>query len=43
MEDVVARVAEGTSSAVLDLNFSSLRAQLGPLAAVSPSEHNLIF
>ncbi|KAI0493860.1 hypothetical protein KFK09_023985 [Dendrobium nobile] len=34
MEDVVARVAEGTSSAVQDLKFSSLRAKLGPLAAI---------
>ncbi|XP_020586811.1 LOW QUALITY PROTEIN: uncharacterized protein LOC110029039 [Phalaenopsis equestris] len=34
MEDIVARVAENTSSTMQDLNFSSLRAQLGPLAAI---------
>ncbi|KAK8942081.1 hypothetical protein KSP40_PGU011520 [Platanthera guangdongensis] len=34
VEDAVARVAEGASSAVQDLNFSSLRAQIGPLAAI---------
>lgn len=34
MEDSVSRVAEGTSTAVQELDFSSLRAQLGPLPAV---------
>ena len=34
VEDAVSRAADGTS-AVQDLDFSSLRSQLGPLAAVS--------
>lgn len=34
VEDSVSRVAEGTSIAAQELDFSSLRAQLGPLAAI---------
>lgn len=34
VEDAVSRAADGTS-AVQELDFSSLRSQLGPLAAVS--------
>lgn len=34
VEDVVSRAADGTST-VQDLDFSSLRSQLGPLATVS--------
>lgn len=34
VEDVVSRAADGTS-VVQDLDFASLRSQLGPLAAVS--------
>lgn len=42
VEDVVSRAADGTS-AVQDVDFSSLRSQLGPLSAVSvalPTSHN---
>ncbi|XP_042498960.1 uncharacterized protein LOC122077177 [Macadamia integrifolia] len=34
VEDAVSRVADGTSSAEQELDFSSLRSQLGPLAAI---------
>ncbi|XP_058075240.1 uncharacterized protein LOC131223756 isoform X2 [Magnolia sinica] len=34
VEDAVSRVAEGIPSAVQELDFSSLRSQLGPLAAI---------
>lgn len=34
VEDAVSRVAEGITSAVQELDFSSFRAQLGPLAAI---------
>lgn len=37
MEDAVSRVAEGTRSSVQELDLSSFRSQLGPLAAVSVS------
>ncbi|PIA65102.1 hypothetical protein AQUCO_00100529v1 [Aquilegia coerulea] len=34
VEDSVSRVAEGTSNAVQELDFASLRSQLGPLPAI---------
>jgi hypothetical protein len=42
VEDVVSRAADGTS-AVQDLDFASLRSQLGPLAAVSAHNVNSLF
>lgn len=41
-EDAVSRAADG-SSAVQDLDFSSLRSQLGSLAAVSASDEDPVF
>lgn len=35
VEDVVSRATDGGTSTIQDLDFSSLRSQLGPLAAVS--------
>jgi len=42
VEDVVSRAADGTS-AVQDLDFASLRSQLGPLASVSAQNVNSLF
>lgn len=38
VEDVVSRAADGTST-LQELDLSSLRSQLGPLAAVSAQVH----